>query len=168
MLDYYYCCGDDIMTRFCDKCGNKLRNENAKFCEKCGAKVSSNKNKSNVATTNGSALMICPNCGQETPMGQAICVKCGSSLETNTAAIIVGYTVTLLIGIFGLIPGIYLLTRNNEKSKMHGINICVFTIIIFFSGLIFGSLTLSLLLYLIFIVIGLVLWFTKWIPFLFK
>ena len=27
------------MAKFCDKCGNKLKNENAKFCDKCGSKI---------------------------------------------------------------------------------------------------------------------------------
>ena len=28
------------MAKFCGKCGNKLKNENAKFCDKCGSKIS--------------------------------------------------------------------------------------------------------------------------------
>ena len=27
------------MAKFCGKCGNKLKNENAKFCDKCGSKI---------------------------------------------------------------------------------------------------------------------------------
>ena len=27
------------MPKYCDKCGEELKNENAKFCDKCGAEV---------------------------------------------------------------------------------------------------------------------------------
>lgn len=153
------------MAKFCDKCGNELKSENAKFCDKCGAEILANKNKSNVATTNMAGLIICPRCGQETPMGQAICAKCGSSLENNTAAVVVGYIVSILFSILGLIPGIYLLTRNNEKSKTQGIIICVFSILFMFMGFIFSASIMGLLfrflLIIIFIVIGAILWSTK-------
>ena len=39
-----YCdkCGEELKNenaKFCDKCGEELKNENAKFCDKCGAEV---------------------------------------------------------------------------------------------------------------------------------
>ena len=35
------------MVKFCDKCGEQLKNENANFCDKCGAEVKINNNQNN-------------------------------------------------------------------------------------------------------------------------
>lgn len=29
----------EIISMFCDKCGAKIKNENAKFCDKCGNRI---------------------------------------------------------------------------------------------------------------------------------
>ena len=104
------------MATFCDKCGGELKNENAKYCDKCGAEVKITNNQ-----TNTGPAVICPSCGQSTPMGLENCEKCGSPLEDNTTAVIVGYIVSFLFSILGIIPAIYLLTRKNGKAKTHGV-----------------------------------------------
>jgi len=149
------------MVKFCDKCGHELKNENAKFCDKCGAevKISTNQTNNGAATTGGT--VICPHCGQATPMEQEVCVQCGSYLEDNTIAIIVGYIVTFLIPILGLIPGIYLLTRDNKKSRIQGINILAFLIVMVICNIIF-SFPLNLLVpTVIFVISGVMLWYYK-------
>lgn len=35
------------MPKYCDKCGEELKNENAKFCDKCGAEVKLPSNQQN-------------------------------------------------------------------------------------------------------------------------
>lgn len=145
------------MARFCDKCGAELKNENGKFCDKCGAEVKITSNQSNTETTNAGPVTICPQCGQTTPMGLTNCENCGSSLENNTTAVIVGYIVTFLFPLFGLIPGIYLLTRNNGKAKTQGVFIIGIIIIYFISLFIIGII--AYLLMIVLIAIGIVLWY---------
>lgn len=127
------------MPTFCDKCGNELKNDNAKFCDKCGAEISGNQNKNNNNTTTVSGIS-CPHCGQVTQMGLPNCQNCGAPLDTEdyTTAIIIGYATLVLGLIFGLlwiitiILGIYLLTRkNNQKAKTHGIILTALPIVLF-------------------------------------
>lgn len=142
------------MVKFCSKCGNELKNENDKFCDKCGAEVLENKN--NAGSASGTTV-ICPHCSQATPMGQQICAKCGASLEDNTTAVIVGYTVTFLLGIIGIIPGIYLLTRNNGKAKTQRIFIIGISITWIILNFIFAYWE-KYLITIILIAIGIYLW----------
>lgn len=116
------------LPMYCDKCGNQLKNENVKFCDNCGAEILANKNKTNTGTTAGTEI-ICPHCGQSTLMGLQNCAKCGYLLEDNKVAVILGYIISLIFGIFGIIPGIYLLTRNNGKSKTQGLVIIIMSVI---------------------------------------
>ena len=146
------------MVKFCDKCGAELKNDNVKFCDKCGAEVKANNNNSNAGTTVG-GVVICPHCGQTTPMGQTICAKCGSSLENNTTAVIVGYIVTLILGFFGIIPGIYLLTRNNGKAKTQGLILTIISILWVVVALVFQSWVTYILIILL-IIGGAIIWFT--------
>ena len=128
-----------ILPTFCDKCGNELKNDNAKFCDKCGAEISGNQNKNNNNTTTVSGIS-CPHCGQVTQMGLPNCQNCGAPLDTEdyTTAIIIGYA-TLVLGlifqllwIITIILGIYLLTRkNNQKAKTHGIILTALPIVLF-------------------------------------
>ena len=105
------------MSNFCDKCGAEVK-EGTKFCHKCGAEISA---KQIPATDEPSGSgVFCPHCGQIVPLGQTVCLNCGQSLETNKAAIIIGYILAIIIPLFGIIVAIYLLTRNNAKSKKHG------------------------------------------------
>ena len=153
--------GDLNMTKFCDKCGAELKNENAKFCDKCGAKVKISNNNRNTKTTNMGPVHICPHCGQTTPMGLTHCEKCGSSLENNTTAVIVGYIVTLIVSILGLIPAIYLLTRNNGKAKTQGVFLIVIIILYLILNLILRS-WVTYVLVIILMVVGLALWFNDY------
>ena len=134
------------MPTFCDKCGNELKNDNAKFCEKCGAEISGNQNKNNNNTTTVSGIS-CPHCGQVTQMGLPNCQNCGAPLDTEdyTTEIIIGYVtlvfglifvllwiITILLWIITIILGIYLLTRkNNQKAKTHGIILTALPIVLF-------------------------------------
>lgn len=145
------------MARFCDKCGAEIKGGNVKFCRECGAEVLV---KNNVETNASGAVVVCPHCGQPTPMGQPVCAKCGVSLENNTLAIVVGYIVTLIVPILGLIPGIYLVTRDNEKSKLQGVIIIALSVMAIISGLFFGF-GIRILVYIVFIVIGILLWYKK-------
>ena len=106
------------MVKFCDKCGAELNNDNARFCDKCGAEVKTSSNQNSSQTTTVSGVVICPHCGQTTAMGLTRCEKCGSSLENNSTAVIAGYIVTFIVPIIGLIPAIYLLTREMENQKL--------------------------------------------------
>lgn len=125
------------MPTFCDKCGNELKNDNAKFCDKCGAEVKANQNNNNTTTTVSG--VVCPHCGQTTQMGIPNCQNCGAPLleEDHLIAIIIGYAgllLSLLIGftwIISLIVGIYLLTRqNSKKARTHGIIITAISAVI--------------------------------------
>lgn len=145
------------MPKFCDKCGAELKNNNVNFCDKCGAEVKTDHN-TNAETSSGAIL--CPHCGQATPIGQTNCVKCGSSLvEEHTTAVIVGYIVTLIFGILGVIPGIYLLTRNNGKAKTQGlilIIISIFRLFAVFSLQLWATYMITFIL----LIVGIVIWFT--------
>lgn len=149
------------MAKFCDKCGNELKNDNAKFCDKCGAEVKITNNQTINQTTTTGGMVVCPHCSQTTTMGLDYCEKCGSSLEDNTTAVIVGYIVTLLIPIIGLIPAIYLLTRNNGKSKTQGVLIIGLIIITVILNLIFQS-WITYLIVIILMVIGIYLWYNDY------
>lgn len=115
------------MATFCDKCGAEVKDENAKFCHKCGAEISA-KTISTIDKTVQSGV-FCSHCGQAVPLGQTVCLNCGQSIEDNKVAIIIGYIFAILFPIISLIISIYLLTRNNEKSKKHGAIILALTII---------------------------------------
>ena len=146
------------MTKFCDKCGAELNNDNARFCEKCGTEVktSSNQNSSQTATVSG--VVICPHCGQATAMGLTHCEKCGSSLENNTVAVIAGYIVTFIVPIIGLIPAIYLLTRENGKAKTQGVLLIVWIVIGIIFNLLFGW-GIYLIISIIMMAVGIYLWY---------
>ena len=145
------------MPKFCDKCGAELKNNNVNFCDKCGAEVKTDNNTN--AETSG-WVILCPHCGQATPIGQTNCVKCGSSLvEEHTTAVIVGYIVTLIFGILGIIPGIYLLTRNNGKAKTQGLILIIISIFRIFAVFSLQLLSTYMITF-IFLFVGIVIWFT--------
>ena len=148
------------MAKFCDKCGAQLKNENAKFCDKCGAEVKINNNQSNTGTTNIGPMTVCPHCGQNTPMGLTQCEKCGSPLENNNTAVIVGYIVTFLFPIFGLIPAIYLLTRDNGKAKTQGVFLIGILVLFLIFIFLFGWI--AYIVVIILMVAGLALWFNDY------
>ena len=146
------------MVKYCDKCGGELKSDNAKFCDKCGAEVKITNTQTSSQTTIAGGVVVCPHCGQTTPMGLTHCEKCGSSLEDNTTAVILGYIVTLLIPIIGLIPAIYLLTRDNRKAKTQGVLIIGLIIITIILTLIFQSWIIYVIL-IILAVVGIALWY---------
>ena len=149
------------MVKFCDKCGNELKNENAKFCDKCGAEVKISSNQSNGGTTNVGGVVVCSHCGQTTSMGLTHCEKCGSSLEDNTIAVIVGYIVSFILPLIGLIPAIYLLTRESGKAKTQGVFLIGLIIVYIILNLIFRSWFVYLII-LILMILGIVLWFNDY------
>lgn len=122
---------------FCSNCGAEVK-ENAKFCDKCGTAL--NANNQQINTQNTTSGITCPKCGSIIPLGNTTCLNCGMPLnqESNTAAIILGYIGTILgallfpiIGIIiGLVASIYLLTRQNKSSKIHGVIILIILLIV--------------------------------------
>ncbi|WP_296887861.1 zinc-ribbon domain-containing protein [uncultured Methanobrevibacter sp.] len=114
------------MVKFCHNCGAELRNENDKFCQKCGAEVYHDNNSN---FNNLDSGMTCPNCGEMVPLYQKSCPHCGQVFEDNTVAVIIGYVVSIVFSIFGLIPGAYLLTRDNPKSRTQGVIVCAVSVL---------------------------------------
>lgn len=149
------------MVKFCDKCGEELKNENAKFCDKCGAEVKISNNQSNAGQTTVGGVVICPHCGQTTAMGLTHCEKCGVSLEDNTVAVIVGYIVSIIVPIIGLIPAIYLLTRDNGKAKTQGVLLIGLIIVFAILNLIL-EIWIAYIIIIILMVAGISLWFNDY------
>lgn len=143
------------MASFCDKCGHELKNENARFCDKCGAEV---KTRNSQAGNAQGVMTACPHCGQATPMGLDKCENCGSTLEDNTAAVIIGYIITLLLPLLGLIPAIYLLTRKNGKARTQGVFLIGIIILMIILNLIF-SVWIGYVVVIIAMVVAAFLWF---------
>lgn len=114
------------MVKFCHNCGAELRSENNKFCQKCGAELYHD---NNANINNIESGMTCPKCGEMVPLYQKSCPNCGQMFEDNKIAVIVGYVVSIFFGIFGLIPGVYLLTRDNSKSRTQGIIVCAISLL---------------------------------------
>lgn len=68
------------MAKFCDKCGNELK-DNDKFCDKCGNEVIVVKSNTSTSGTSYS----CPYCGKTIPYSKK-CPYCGKSLHNDDAA----------------------------------------------------------------------------------
>lgn len=81
------------MSKFCDKCGAELKN-NDKFCQKCGNPV----NTYNENSSSGVSYS-CPYCG-ETISYSAKCPYCGKSLQNNDGEKAVLVIVLIIILIF--------------------------------------------------------------------
>ena len=143
------------MSNFCDKCGAEVKDENVKFCHKCGAEISVKQ----ITAKDGinESGVICPHCGKAVPLGQTVCLNCGQHLEDNKTAIIIGYIVAFIFGIIGIIPGIYLLTRNNDKSKTQGLVILAMSIIPTICLWIF-NFWVEIIILIIIVIIGVYLW----------
>ena len=144
------------MPSFCDKCGAEIKANNLKFCHNCGAELSVNKSITDAKTLDSG--VTCPKCGKIIPFGETSCRNCGQALEDNKTAIIIGYIVAVFLGILGLIPGIYLLTRQNDKAKTQGIVIIALSLMPFICNFIFGSFTMLVLVSIVIIAIGVYLW----------
>lgn len=145
---------------FCHECGNKV-DDSATFCPKCGTKLESpDEDNSNV---------YCENCGEKLTNG--VCNNCSVSSSKSSISlyiIIIGYILASLsgfrlLGIFGMIFGIYLvykghkdlLKRKLNKTNVNGIVICVWSIVGFLTlavDILFFSMT-----FIIFIVVNVAL-----------
>lgn len=117
---------------FCNNCGKEVKKE-AKFCPGCGASLtgetpSPNAQKNNAATT------PCPKCGSPVPVGNIACTNCGSLLnpDKHTTAIALGYICSIVLPLFGIIFGIYLLTRPNKDVHKHGIIMIILSVVMTF------------------------------------
>lgn len=150
------------MARFCENCGHELANENSRFCESCGAEQKTYK-KQNSSGINVPTLM-CPHCGQETPYGVKNCMNCGLPIqeENNTAAVVIGYIVTFIFSIFGIIPAIYLLTRNNGKAKTQGLWLIIIVVVWIISLLVFRS-WFAYVIVIILMIAGIYMWFNDYV-----
>ncbi|MDR0912812.1 MAG: hypothetical protein LBM96_09470 [Methanobrevibacter sp.] len=106
----------------------------------------------------------CINCGEIIDKRAEICPKCGvrvapppmqyiqpqnnsDNSEYNTM-IILGYIFTFIFGIVGLIISIYLLTRDNDRAKKHGLIMIIISVIftliwIFFASIMFGAFAIA-------------------------
>lgn len=94
---------------FCPSCGAE-RKEGSKYCHNCGydfgavdAGVNANSNSNANAQVNQNSV----------PNVQA-------NENSHTISKILGYISAILIPLFGIIFGIYLITREEEDAKKHG------------------------------------------------
>ena len=75
-------------------------------------------------------VIYCQSCGAENPAEARFCHNCGGSInitdagqikeESNTAAVVLGYILSIFGAGIGIIVSIYLQTRDNPDSVMHG------------------------------------------------
>ena len=114
---------------FCNNCGKEVK-EGTKFCSGCGASLTGETPSSNTHQNNISGTP-CPQCGSIVPFGNAACTKCGSLLnpDKHTTAIVLGYICSIFIPLFGIIFGIYLLTRPNKEVHKHGIIMIILSVV---------------------------------------
>lgn len=114
---------------FCNNCGQEVK-EGAKFCSGCGASLTGETPSSNTQQNNISGTP-CPQCGSIVPFGNVACTKCGSLLnpDKHTTAIVLGYICSIFIPLFGIIFGIYLLTRPNKDVHKHGIIMIILSVV---------------------------------------
>jgi uncharacterized membrane protein YvbJ len=87
------------MTRYCPNCGEELVDK-AKFCKSCGYDLENHKQNDYINDP-----------GQYRPPVEE---------KSHTVAMVLGYICAVLIPLFGIIFGIYLLTREEQKAKTHG------------------------------------------------
>ena len=78
------------MVKYCPACGEELV-DNANFCKNCGANLNSSAPRAKVP---------------ERPVSE----------KSYTVHIIIAYILALLIPLFGLVMGAYLLTRNDSDD----------------------------------------------------
>ena len=135
----------------CPSC-NSVNPLDSVFCKECGSSLDSesvNNNDINQGVVSASTQQTssnevgCPYCGGMIPSTATKCKHCGEWVkksqsqvynqqgdgDAHNVAIILGYIFTFLGGIIGLVIAIYLLTRDNESAKKHGmIQIVIFAI----------------------------------------
>ncbi|MDO5834945.1 MAG: zinc-ribbon domain-containing protein [Methanobacterium sp.] len=98
--------------------------------------------------------MFCPSCGTENLENAQFCQNCGKILNNtenqpfnyydakkpSILIVILGYILSILGGFFGILIGLYLLSKDNPNSKFHGRNIFIIAIISMILGLILTML----------------------------
>lgn len=102
------------MSKYCPFCGEELKDE-AKFCKSCGKSLED-------IHQGGDDVFKQPVNTQQTPIPQAS--------NNHKIAIILGYICAILIPLFGLIFGIYLVTRNDANAKKHGKFVILISVVI--------------------------------------
>lgn len=114
---------------YCNKCGTANRID-SKFCSKCGVIL------------NNAEYQICPHCNFQLPINAKRCTHCGKMInqsEDHEIVIILGYICSVLFSLVGLVFAIYLITRDDEKAKKHGLIQLVISIVLLFIGVIVAS-----------------------------
>ncbi|WP_295590758.1 zinc-ribbon domain-containing protein [uncultured Methanobrevibacter sp.] len=105
------------MSKFCPSCGEELV-DTAKFCKNCGMNLETREETKNTTGTQQTA----------TPRYEVQKVE-----NDHKIAVILGYICAILIPLFGLIFGIYLVTRNDsDGANMHGKFIIGLALLIWF------------------------------------
>ena len=105
------------MSKFCPSCGEELV-DTAKFCKNCGMNLETREETKNTAGT------------QQTTAQRYEVQKVEND---HKIAVILGYICAILIPLFGLIFGIYLVTRNDsDGANMHGKFIIGLALLIWF------------------------------------
>lgn len=113
---------------FCKDCGKEVK-AGDKFCSGCGASLT-NETPSSKTQQDITPGTICKKCGSIIPFGNIACTNCGSLLnqDKHTTAIVLGYICSIFIPLFGIIFGIYLLTRPNKDVHKHGVIMIIISI----------------------------------------
>ena len=100
------------MSKYCPACGEELVDE-ARFCKNCGKNLENIQFSSEDTSTR-----------QFTPY---------ASEKSHTAAIVIGYILSILIPLFGAIVAVYLMTRkDSSKAKKHGKYMFVVAVVVWF------------------------------------
>ncbi len=123
--------GGEVLTKFCPNCGTEM-NDTSNFCPSCGTSQQPNESTTNVNIT-------CSNCGSPIPQGSMTCVRCGTPLykKDYKFVLIIGYILSIIAPIIGIIIGIYLLTRKDDPDvHKHGIIMAIIGAAIFVIGII--------------------------------
>lgn len=155
------------MSKFCDKCREELKNENAKFCDKCGASINQNETKSNDIQS----TIICQKCSTVNPTNAKNCINCGAPFnnENFKFLIILGYICGItqiilgnnwfFVSIAGFIISIYLLIKGNLDTLIHAIIIYLLSAVslFFFTWLGYIPLATHLVIIIIMIIILVIL-----------
>lgn len=124
---------------FCHNCGKEVK-EGTKFCSGCGTSLIAESEDANIQQ-NDNLVVRCPKCGSPVPFGNVLCTNCGSQLnpDKHTAAIVLGYICSIVLPLFGIIFGIYLLTRPNVDVRKHGAIMIILSIFMIFVFILLSS-----------------------------
>ena len=93
------------MKRYCQVCGSELV-EGANFCKSCGTNIDNPQEG--------------PNTSYVRPQAQ----------KSYTIHIIVGYLLSIFVPLIGLIMAIYLITRDDNKAKLHAMIMIAIAVIL--------------------------------------